>query len=68
LLAATLITSRGGAGTKVQPIAWHACTGGQCATLTVPLDYSFGQVYANMFPGRGASEIGAVRLAVRDAG
>jgi len=28
------------AGTKVQPPARHACTGGQCATLTVPLDYS----------------------------
>ena len=24
----------------MQPPAWHACTGGQCATLTVPLDYS----------------------------
>jgi len=28
------------AGTKVQPPAWHACTGGQRAALTVPLDYS----------------------------
>ena len=37
---AVLTSACGGGGAKVQPLQWHACTGGQCATLTVPLDYS----------------------------
>lgn len=35
-----LLASCGGGSRANQPLVWHACQGGQCATLSVPLDYN----------------------------
>src|SRR5438309_1144574 len=64
LVAAVSLGSCGGGGrTRAsamvgQPLRWHRCSGGQCATLTVPLDYSR--------PGGKAIKLALFRIPARD--
>ncbi len=40
VLLVGLLASCGGGSAPTRPLVWHGCQGGQCASLSVPLDYN----------------------------